>query len=109
MTWAQPQQLALLADPIDERFLEFHHANPHVYRRLVAMAREWKDAGHDACSIKMLVEVLRWQGGVQTDRRDGLLINNSFTSRYARLIAANEPDLAPLFTTRTLRSDWDAA
>lgn len=107
-TWAQPKQLALLADPLDERFNEWHHSNPFVYQRLVEMARQWKAAGHTACSIKMLIEHLRWTEGLRTGG-DTFLINNSFASRYARLIQANEPDLTGLFATRTLRSDWDAA
>lgn len=105
MTWAEPQQLALLADPIDERFIDFHHANPAVYVRLVQLAREWMDAGHDRCSMDMLVHLVRWDYGVRTQSGDGFKINDHFVSRYARLIAANEPDLAHLFTTRTLRGD----
>lgn len=108
MTWAE-QQLSLLPDPIDARFLEFHHGNPHIYRQLVDLSRQWRDAGHEKCSIDMLFHLLRWEYGVQTHTSDGFRLNDHFTSRYARLIAANEPDLAHLFSTRTLRSDWTAA
>lgn len=106
-TWAEPKQLSLMADPLDVRFLEFHHRNPAVYWELVRMAKQWRGAGHSACSIKMLVEVLRWQGGISTESSDGLTINNSYASRYARLIAANEPDLAHMFNTRHLRTDYE--
>lgn len=108
MTWAKQQQLALLEDPIDARFVEFHHANPHVYARLVAMARQWRNAGHDKCSIDMLFHLLRWEHGIATTG-DQFRLNDHFTSRYARLIAANEPDLSGLFNTRTLKSEWSAA
>lgn len=97
------KQLTLLADPIEERFIEFHHANPHVYDQLVRMARHWKQTGHDRCSIKMLFEVLRWQTGIATDTADPFILNNDYTSRYARLIAANERDLAGLFNMRQLK------
>lgn len=107
-TWAEPKQLALLADPLDERFNDFHHANPHVYRALVEYARRWKAAGHAACSMKMLFELLRWDVGIATTG-DSFVLNNSLTSRYARLIHANEPDLSGFFNTRTLHTDWDAA
>jgi hypothetical protein len=96
-------QLALLADPIEERFIEFHHANPHVYRALVDMARKWKQSGNTTCSMKMLFEVLRWQAGISTQSADPFLLNNTYTSRYARLIAANERDLAGLFNMRQLK------
>jgi hypothetical protein len=95
-------QMALLADDIETRFVDFHHDNPHVYRALVEMARQWRARGHDKCSMKMLFEVLRWQAGITTDTADPFILNNDFTSRYARLIAANEPDLAGLFSFRQL-------
>ena len=98
-------QLSLLANPIDERFIEFHHANPHVYDRLVALARQWHHAGHEKCSIDMLFHLLRWEHGITTRSADEFRLNNNFTSRYARLIAANEIDLAHFFDTRHLRSE----
>lgn len=103
--WYAPAQLALLADPIDESFMDFHHGNPHVYRALVSLARQWKDAGHERCSMDMLFHRLRWDYGIET-RGDTFRLNDHFTSRYARLISANEPDLAPMFATRQLRGDY---
>lgn len=98
------RQLSLVPDPIDEAFLAFHHAHPEVYARLVAMARRWKAAGHETVGIKMFFEVLRWERGLSRDRDQGeeFLLNNNFSSRYSRLIMANEPDLAGMFKTRQL-------
>lgn len=98
-------QLSFLPDEIDQRFIEFHAANPHVYRQLVGLARQWRDAGHGKCSMKMLFEVLRWDAGVRTRSVDGLKLNNDFTSRYTRVICANHPDLASLFETRALAAE----
>jgi hypothetical protein len=98
-------QMTLIDDPLDVRFAEFHDANPHVYDALVRMARQWKRAGRESCSIKMLFEVLRWEIGITTSG-DLFTLNNSYTSRYARLINANEPDLAGIFETRSLRGEW---
>jgi hypothetical protein len=95
-------QLTLLPDQIEMRFLQFHHDNPHVYAELVRMARHWRDTGHESCSIKMLFEVLRWHRGIES-HGDAFNLNNSYTSRYARLIAANEPDLREFFQMRQLR------
>ena len=108
MTWAASGQLALLADPIDERFMEFHHANPHVYERLRAMSFQWLGAGHTKCSMDMLFHLLRWEYGITT-AGDEFRLNDHFTSRYARLLMANEPALRGLFNTRPLHADWDAA
>jgi hypothetical protein len=102
-------QLSFLPDPIDQAFVAFHHANPQVYRQLVGLAREWKKAGHSKCSINMLFKVLRWDEGIRTKSADGVKLNNSFRSRYARLVAANHPDLAGLFETRALASERGAA
>ena len=97
-------QLTMLQDPIDREFLEFHHNQPEVYRRLVQLAREWRDAGNDRCSINMLFEIVRYDRGLRTNQAD-FKLNNNFRSRYARLIAANEADLADAFQTRALASE----
>lgn len=107
-TWAEPRQLALLSDPLDVRFVEYHHANPHVYAAIVRMFREWKAAGHERIGIGMVFEVLRWQHGLRA-AGDQFAVNNSMRSRYARLVMANEADLAGIFETRTLKSDWSDA
>jgi hypothetical protein len=105
--YGQPMQLALLDDPIDIAFNEFHHANPQVYRQLVTMSRAWKDKGNQKCSMDMLFHVLRWEYNIKTTG-EGFKLNDHYTSRYARNIAANNPDLADLFVTRTIKSDWRA-
>ena len=106
-TWAEPRQLALLEDPLDVRFAEYHQSNPRVYEAIVELCREWVAAGHDRIGIGMVFEVLRWQHGLRAD--GDFAINNTMRSRYARLVMANEPDLVGVFETRTLRSDWDVA
>lgn len=108
MSWAQPGQLALLADPLDVRFAEYHQANPHVYGALVDLAREWKAAGNDTCAMGMLFERLRWEYGVH-GTGDQFALNASYRSRYSRLIEANEPDLTGFFTKRRLHSESDYA
>lgn len=88
---------------IQQRFEAFHEANPWIYRALVALARDWIERGHSRAGIKSFIEVVRWQYGRQSSGEPWKL-NNNFTSRYARLIAAQEPDLADLFETRELRA-----
>lgn len=103
-TFMEPAQLSFFDDPITVRFRAWHHENPHVYRRLVELAREWKSAGHDRCSIDMLFHLLRWQYGIQTSG-DAFELNNSFSASYARLIMANEVDLDGFFATRISKAD----
>jgi hypothetical protein len=105
-SWSDTIQLSLLADPIDEQFIKFHHQNPHIYNQLVELARIWKNAGHDICSIDLLINKLRWEIGISSIGNQ-FAISNNFASRYSRLIEANEKDLANFFTKRTLKPSWD--
>jgi hypothetical protein len=94
------QQMTLFPSGNAQKFVKFHHDNPHVYRALVEIAREWKAAGNTSCSIKMLYEVLRWKAGIKTYTDEVFRLNNTYTPFYSRLIAANERDLADLFDMR---------
>lgn len=88
---------------IQQAFESFDRANPWVYARLVRMARELQARGVKRYGIKSLFEVLRWQFHQQTTGSKWKL-NNNFTSRYARLIEAGEPELRGFFEMRTLKS-----
>ena len=85
----------------DARFLTFHEANPHVYRELVAMARELRAAGHRHYSIKGLYEALRHKWSLRT-RGEPVKLNNNYTAHYSRLIMAQERDLRGFFSTREM-------
>lgn len=93
---------------LQEQFEEFDKANPHVYRQLVELAKQWKAAGHSKCSIDMLFHHLRWKYGIRTNREYGIntksldkfKLNDHHTSRYARKIMDENPELAGLFDTR---------
>lgn len=95
---------------ITERFLEFHQENPHVYRVLVRLAREWvQTTGRKKLAIKTLFERARWELAVHTNASD-FRLNNNYTAFYARMIMANEPDLAGIFDLRASEADkWLAA
>ena len=100
-------QLALGLDRISlqERFMRFHRAHPEVYAALVRLARQARARRHDRrLGIKQLFEVVRWEMHVSQDDRETFKLNNNMTSRYARLIAAQEPDLANAFELRELRA-----
>jgi hypothetical protein len=86
---------------IQEKFEEFHKNNPHIYNEIVRLARQWKKAGKKRLGIKMIFEVLRWNTAIATQSQDFKLSNN-YTSRYTRLIEAQESDLVNVFRTRPL-------
>lgn len=103
-TWAEPRQLALLADPLDVRFAEYVAAHPWFLPRLAELARGWKSRGFAHMSVDMLFHQLRievWQA----EGNDSFKVNNSYSSRAARALMTNYPDLIGFFHTRQLKGD----
>lgn len=98
-------QLDIFAPPSisDTAFWTFHKKNPQVYRKIVELSQEAYDAGRSKIGMKMLFEVIRWQRLVHT-RSDDFALNNNYTSRYARILEAEYPELAKLFDTRRMHS-----
>lgn len=88
---------------IQERFERFHDANPWVYDALVLLARELKRRGRSRFGIKLLFERIRYESMLQT-HGDEFKLNNNYHSRYARLIAEQEEDLADVFQLRELKA-----
>lgn len=92
------------AGSIEDRFRQFHEANPWVYERLRVLALDMVGRGHRRIGIGMLWEVLRWQYARATVSEDGLKLNNDYRSRYARLLAESDERLSDAFETRRLRT-----
>jgi hypothetical protein len=89
----------------EERFLEFHRANPQVYRELVRFAREAKRYGKHVLGIRPLWERVRWELTIVTfDANSSFVFNDHYHSRYARLLMTREPDLRGMFRLRKLRT-----
>jgi hypothetical protein len=90
---------------IETRFRDFHTANPDVYTELVAMSRQLKERGYRRIGIELVFAAYRWNRMMRSTADDyGFKLNDHFTSRYARLIMQQEPDLAQMFKTRSLRT-----
>lgn len=89
---------------LQERFEEFHRANPRVYRLLVQYARRAREKGFKTYGIGALYEIIRWEAQVPIAPQDEFKLNNVFRSRYARLIMERETDLAGFFNVRELKS-----
>lgn len=88
---------------IQDRFETFHQLNPWVLESLIQIAREYRSAGRERIGVKALVEILRWHMSQKT-RGDHFKLNNSYTSRYARLIVEKAPDLDGMIELRELRA-----
>lgn len=88
---------------IQERFERFHAENPHVYEMFVRFARQLR-ARRARGSAAMIFERMRWETAITTNDPH-FKLNDQYTSRYARLAMAQEPDLAGFFEIRELRSE----
>lgn len=95
-------QMTLLAPRnTDEAFWKFHQENPKVMKKLVNLTWQAKRSGRKRIGMKMLFELVRWHRMVRT-RSDDFALNNSYTSKYVRLIQEEHPELADMFETRRL-------
>ncbi|MFE6186487.1 hypothetical protein ACFQ6U_18890 [Streptomyces sp. NPDC056465] len=89
---------------IQERFEAFHELNPWVLDELEAMTARCVGQQWPRVGIAMLFELLRWRYGEAT-RGDEFRLNNSYRSRYVRLLLERHPEWVRLFSTRALRTD----
>ncbi len=86
---------------VQQKFFEFHEANPHVYNLLVRFAREVKARGKNRTSIALLFNRARWEVQFSTTDPE-FKIRNDFMPHYARMIMACNDDLDGLFETRRI-------
>ena len=85
----------------EERFLEFHRHNPHVYDHLRELCIQVRRRGVRRFGIRTVWERLRWYARFETTRAPGeWKLNDHYTRHYARLLMAQEPELAGMFETR---------
>jgi len=95
---------------LDERFRRFHEANPWVYKALLRYAREavWtqRTKGRNRIRIgaKAVAERVRWDYEMQADDNEVWKVNNSYISRYARMMN-EEDDLRGCFELRALKDE----
>jgi hypothetical protein len=86
-----------------ERFALFHWHNPHVADALERLADQWLNR-HRKVGIGALVERLRWESGITTSG-EAYRINNSYRSRYARLLLDRRPEWVGRIETRALAEE----
>lgn len=96
-------QLQLFDTTLQQKFEKYHQDNPHVLSTLINMTDDAIAKGHNRLGMDLLFNVLRWESMIST-RGDEYKINNSYSSRYVRLIEELRPDLIGVFSKRELRS-----
>lgn len=102
-------------DPLWGWFIEFHEANPEIYKAFVAMAYEIRRQGHKRYGAKTIMERLRWETPVQRLRWETPVrhpgsefkLNNDIkdrcTARYARLLIRDDPSFSTFFALSRLK------
>lgn len=106
--WDEPLARLVAPDPVrreslEERFAAFDRANPQVYRLLARLALQMASLQR-RFGIKMLYERLRFEYALRVAGDDQYKLNNDYTSRYARKLLQEYPQLGRWMETRTLRS-----
>lgn len=97
--------LLIAASRQEERFQAFHRAHPEVFAEFRRRARQLRDRGKRHISADSICHYLRDETPI--DARTGqdiYKINNNWSSRYARLLIAEDPSFAAHIETRQLRS-----
>lgn len=89
-------------DDIQRRFLRFHEENPHVYDLLRRFSLQARRRGRTRFSIDAIYHRARWHTQIETTDPDWKL-NDHYTSRYARKLMDEEPELEGFFELRDLR------
>lgn len=86
---------------LEKAFWEFHRKHPSVYRKLVCLARQWKERrGVAHLGIATLYEAARWTLIMDDRDESGIKLNNNHRAFFARLIMEKEPDLSDFFQLR---------
>lgn len=112
--WHDVEQLELDMQPyvkpvhvegstIQDRFEDFHRLNAWVLIALERLTEDYLKSGKTKVGIGMLTEVLRWQHGRSTTG-DSFRLNNSYRSRYVRLMVERHPEWDDVFETRELKA-----
>ena len=104
----QGQLLPLGPSEAEQRFMDFHAANPHVYEELLRICRFVRGRGVQRWGIAACFERLRGIGQGET-AGDLYRLNNNYRAWYSRRLNL-EPGLEGLFEVRSSGADFlDAA
>lgn len=91
-------------ESIDAQFARFDAAHPEVYELFQRFSGELLGRGRAHYSADAILHRIRWHYAVNVDHDGGFKINNNFSSRYARKLAADDQRFAEFFEFRVLRS-----
>ena len=75
---------------LEDKFIKFHAQNPHVWREFKRLAFDALEKGHRNYSAKLIIEMIRWESKIETEKVDSfkilnyneVKISNSFLEKY---------------------------
>lgn len=85
-------------------FKIYHHENPEVADEMERLADVWVESGRPRISVRLLLEVIRWNRNIKIKTGDEFKINNNFAPHYAREMIRRRPEWANRIDTRVLRA-----
>jgi len=100
--------------PLRRAFLEFHWANPWVYKKLVEICIELQEQGYKLYSMRTLIAHLRYTwdrstSGSEVRLAGGVIrrvkLNDHHTAYYARLLAYKRPRFRSFFEFRRVAGE----
>lgn len=90
--------------PLDTKFFDFHAKHPHVYDLFRRIAREKKALNPIYISADDVGHEIRKRSNMMTSDTKPMKFDNSFTSRYARLLEQEDVKFKGLFRSRKLKT-----
>ena len=95
---------------IDERFAQFHAANPWIYRRLERLTADKLASGRKRLRINYLIEIVRDDfEGAHEDSAERWAVNHDYRALYSRLLMSRHPEWDGVFQVRERKSLAGAA
>lgn len=100
------RQRKLFTEGRFEAFLEFHRANPQIYRLFLDLTLQMFRSGQNL-GARCVWEQIRWRVNVKVQRTDVFRMNDHLVPYFARLVMLRYPELAGFFERRDARFDTD--
>ncbi len=88
---------------IQEKFEKYHAERPEIYDQLLRLTRELQSYGFRHYGMKSIWERMRWHFQIEKGDQE-FKLNNNYTSRYARKLVHDHPELEGFFEMRELLS-----
>ena len=88
---------------IQDKFEEYHRARPEIMVHLLRLVAEVRGRGFKHYGMKSFWERMRWHFQIEQGDAE-FKLNNSYTSRYARKLVEENPELEGFFEMRELQS-----